>query len=390
MQSFERDRLTWLAYLMLAYLAYVQATLGPLMPFLRDELRLNYAVAGLHFSAAAVGGIIAGSIADRVVRRWGRRVAFWGGAIGMTTGVLLLALGRHQVVTIASALFTSFFTTLLLITIQATLSDRHGEQRTIAITESNIGASLCAVLAPLLIGTMQRTDLGWRGALFLVAAVLGVLVLGFRRQPIPDSAPTGQPATNGQVLPLPFWAYWAVIVLEVPIEWSMALWGADFLEKAVGLSRIDASTLIFVFYLAVAAGRIVGSRLVRTIRSTRLLLASMLTALIGFGLFWLSPVAPLNVAGLFICGLGFANMYPLMLALTLGTAPEQVNVASARISLGIGFCILLVPQALGLLADQTGVRIAYSIVGVLLILDIALVVLANRLAARRERDPEQG
>ena len=42
--SFTRDRFTWLAYLALAYFAYVQATLGPLMPFLRDELGMSYTV----------------------------------------------------------------------------------------------------------------------------------------------------------------------------------------------------------------------------------------------------------------------------------------------------------------------------------------------------------
>jgi fucose permease len=98
----------------------------------------------------------------------------------------------------------------------------------------------------------------------------------------------------------------------------------------------------------------------------------------------------LNVAGLFITGLGFANMYPLMLALTLGIAPQQVNVASARISLGIGFCILLIPYTLGLVAQVTDIRSAYSIVGVLLILDIALAILAGRLAAKRKRGQAQG
>ena len=55
---FLRDRFTWLAYLMLAYFAYLQAVLGPLVPFLRDELHLSYTVSGLHLSAFSIGMVL--------------------------------------------------------------------------------------------------------------------------------------------------------------------------------------------------------------------------------------------------------------------------------------------------------------------------------------------
>ena len=51
MPTFVRDRFTWLAYLMLGYYAYLQAANGPLMPFLRADLGINYTTGGLHFSA---------------------------------------------------------------------------------------------------------------------------------------------------------------------------------------------------------------------------------------------------------------------------------------------------------------------------------------------------
>ena len=62
---FTRDRFTWLAYLLLAFYTFLEAALGPLMPFLRAELALNYTCGGLHFSAFALGGppwLVIGSI----------------------------------------------------------------------------------------------------------------------------------------------------------------------------------------------------------------------------------------------------------------------------------------------------------------------------------------
>ena len=91
--TFNRDRFTWQAYLGLAYFAYFQAALGPLMPFLRDELNLSYTVGGLHFSAFALGMMLAGSTGDLIATRWGRYRTFWGGGIGMVLGIICFSVG---------------------------------------------------------------------------------------------------------------------------------------------------------------------------------------------------------------------------------------------------------------------------------------------------------
>ena len=131
---------------MLAYFAYLQASLGPLMPFLRDELSLSYTAAGLHLSAFAAGMIMAGSLGDRLAQRLGRRVLFWGGALGMAAGTLLLVAGRQAAATVGGVLVMGSLGSLLLVVVQATLSDRHGDQRAVALTEANVGAAAAGML----------------------------------------------------------------------------------------------------------------------------------------------------------------------------------------------------------------------------------------------------
>jgi hypothetical protein len=58
---FKRDRLTWLLYLLLGFYAFMQAALGPIVPFLRAELNLSYTVTGFHVSAFALGCLVRGS-----------------------------------------------------------------------------------------------------------------------------------------------------------------------------------------------------------------------------------------------------------------------------------------------------------------------------------------
>ncbi|MEW6579319.1 MAG: MFS transporter [Chloroflexota bacterium] len=384
---FARDRFTWLAYLMLAYFAYQQATLGPLMPFLRDELHLSYTVGGLHLSAFALGMVLAGMGGDALVRRWGRRRVFWGGGAGMAAGALLFVAGHHPALTIASALLMGVPGTLLMIMVQAALSDRHGARRAVALTESNIGASLASGLAPLLVGSLQRAGIGWRGALIVGVLGWGTLALrGRRAVTIPPHTPhpARSPATGRAArLPAVFWAYWLVIFLGVSVEWCVIFWGADFLETSVGLRRVDASTLMSVFFAAMLLGRILGSRLSRGAPIGPLLLAAVLVAAAGFFPFWLATAAPLNIAGLFVAGLGIANLFPLTLSAASDiVAREQADAASSRITLAAGLAILITPQALGTLADQIAIKNAYAVAAVFLVVAVGAILAANRRARR--------
>ncbi len=53
--AFSRDRLTWIAYALLAWFAYLQAAPGLVVPHLRDEFGLSYTTGGLHVAAFAAG-----------------------------------------------------------------------------------------------------------------------------------------------------------------------------------------------------------------------------------------------------------------------------------------------------------------------------------------------
>ena len=63
--QFVRDRLIWVYYALVGLNCYIMSALGPVMPFLRSELSLNYQLAGMHFSSLAVGTVAAGLLGDR-------------------------------------------------------------------------------------------------------------------------------------------------------------------------------------------------------------------------------------------------------------------------------------------------------------------------------------
>ena len=383
-----RDRFTWLAYLLLGYYAYLQAALGPVMPFLRDDLHINHTVGSLHVSAFALGMILAGVMADRLARRIGRRRVFWGGAAGMALGAVCLALARTAALTIPAALLMGALGSLLLILIQSTLADQHSTGRAIALTEANVVASICAGLAPVLVGSFQGSGVGWRGALLVGVAVVALLALYGRHIALPEqglAAPGGQAgrvldgARSAGGLPGIFWAYWVLTLFCVAIEWCVVVWSADFLHDAGGLSVVNAAGVLSVFFVAEVVGRVIGSRLTHSRSSMSLLLVALLVTLAGFPLLWLAPGAPLRVVGLLITGLGVANLFPLTLSAATGVAPRRADSASSRIALAAGIAIFTAPLVLGRVADTLGIQRAYSIIAVLVVLALAVASFAGRL-----------
>ncbi|MFT4041277.1 MAG: MFS transporter, partial [Thermomicrobiales bacterium] len=291
---FRRDALTWLMYGMLGVYNYLLSGLGPLMPSLRQELDLSYTVTSLHFSAWAIGMILAGLAGDRLVRAWGRRAVFWLGAAGLAAGAVALTLAKQPLLTIGSVLLMGAIGSLALVLIPAVLADRHGERRTLAIVEANTLSAATGALAGVLIGLGQTTPLGWRGPWLLILAVPLALFLRFRALPLPPppaapTSPSGR-ATPAR-LPAAYWAYWVTVVLVVGVEFSLIFWGADFLVSA-GLSVAAAATTVSLFLWGMVAGRLVGRQAAQRLPGERLLAVALALAAVGFLLYWLAPVLP--------------------------------------------------------------------------------------------------
>ena len=380
--GFARDPITWTAYGLVGYFAFTMTVLGPIMPFLREEQGLGYAAASLHFSAFALGGVLVGLLGNRVLVRWGRRSGLWGGAAGMALGALLLVLGPGAWATVPAALVMGTCGALLLVSSEALLSDRHGEWSAVALSESNVAASACAISAPLLVGAFAASGLGWRPALVAPVAALALLAaLTFFRSPGPperDVAREGGAPPGPRALPPRYWAFWVLVTLGVGSEWCVGYWGADFLDDSAGFTRPGAAAALTLFLVAMLLGRLLGSRLARAVPPTRLLAATLCVALAGFLVFWLSGGTAPALAGLFVTGLGIGSVYPLGVSAALAAAPGNADAAAARLAVGGGGAVLVAPFALGALADRVGIGTAFGVVAPMLLAAVALTIVAGR------------
>lgn len=379
---FRRDQFTWLAYLMLAYYAFLQASLGPLRSFLAAELRIDYTISGLYSAAFALGMTLAGLTADRLAGRFGRRILFWGGSAGMVLGMLLLTVGRTPPITIAATLLMAYIGSMSLIMIQATLSDHHGANRAIPLTESNTLAVVGATLSAVVVSLGEQQGITWRLVAY-VGVVVWVLLAAFNwRVPIPErrtDASTSQTRSNAP-LPRAFWGFWLVVFFATAVEASMVFWSTGFLEQALKFTPEDAALTVSLFGLGMIVGRAAGSILTRRYPTITLLLIAGGIVLVGFPLLWLVRSTPVNIFGLFLCGLGLANLFPLTLAAASTVGVNNPNAASARTSMGSGIAAAITPFALGVLADSVGIETAFGVLLPLTLMVVVVTLYARHLA----------
>lgn len=376
--AFVRNQFTLTAYLLLGFYAYLQTSLGPIMPFVRADLELNYTVTGLHVTGFALGMVTAGTTGAFLAEKLGRKRLFWGAGLGMVFGGVLLSLAQVAPLTILGAFTMGWLGSYLLVMIQSTLADEHGDKRAIALTESNIVASILAAIVPIVVGIGAGTILTWRVAMIVAGGLWLVIFAVSHNVTFPVAKTDSSDARSHKQLPRLFWFYWVVIFLCVALEWCVLFWSADFLDTVIGLPTEQAASVLSVFLVAMIVGRVVGSRLTYRYPPQRLMWLAVILIAVGFPLFWLGQVAWLNIGGLFIVGLGIANLFPLGLSIASMVGKNASDLASSRVSLGSGLAILIIPQVLGSTADLIGIFNAFTIIPIFVILLAIMLGLANR------------
>ncbi|MDQ6743279.1 MAG: MFS transporter [Candidatus Dormibacteraeota bacterium] len=382
MQKVSRGLTTWLSFLLLSLFNFLLTSLGASSERLRSELGLSRTQVGLHATVFAVGVIAAGLTANRMSRRFGRRAVVAAGAGGMAAGALLLAAGRTPAMTLGGAFAMGAAGSLMQVLLLALLADLHGRRSGAILAEANALSSLFAALAPSVIGVAVALGVGWRGALALGAAALIVTAAAFWRA-TPETV--GRPlvavaaeAPEERRLPSRYWRWWAAVVLAVCVEFSFVFWTADELRAAAAAAPALAAGAVAVFELALAAGRLLGARILSRLGNLPVLRLGMIIAAAGFAVFWSARSVWPALAGLALAGLGVSMLYPVSLARAIAAAGGRSDLGSARATLASGLAIGLAPFAFGVLADAGGVHAAYLVVPVLLL----GVWLASTLAAR--------
>jgi fucose permease len=379
--AYRRDATTWAAFGALFAFGFMNAVLGPALPYLRAAEHISYLVGALHQVAFALGGGLAGLLAVHERRSLDRTAVIVGGLLGAGLGGLMIGYGDTAAITIAGAMVTSLMATTALIRVWAALADIHGARRAVAMTEGEVSVSLAGIVTPLLMGALGATALHWRFTFVLGAGACVAACIWVRRLPMPPPAAHDRPETTSSApsagrrgsAPL------LVVVFAIAaLEFSLSFWLASYLDDDIGLTRNAAAVAVSGLYLANLVGRLVASRLARRASAERLLAAAFGVALAGTPFLLAATSLGVAAVGIAIVGCGIGAMFPLTSALYVKASPRSADGALGRVLSIASVGQLAGPLTAGAIAQATGLR-----TGLLVLPGLAFLAAAGLAAGVR-------
>jgi len=389
LQTHTRTR-TLPIFLAFFVMGFVDAV-GTLVGFAKTEFRLTGAEAGLlpffGFVAFALFSVPAGVLADRRGKRF----------------LLVLSLGVVLAGQIVASLSVSSYGRLLgaifLIGVGMAALQVAGNpmMRDVSapgryarnLTFAQFLKSLGSISGPYLTTLVIALVLPWHGIFPVFAAVtLVTLLLSLllpAREAEPDASAAERPASIASSFALlkePSVALAVLgIFLYVGAEVGLNSWLATYLSRTFGMDLASSATRLGpgLFFIALSAGRLLGSFVLNFLDARRFFRWSALLGLAGLGLLLVgSRTAALS--GIVLCGLGFANIWPLVFSLTIESRPDRSGALSGLMCMAI-FGGATLPALMGVAADRMGVVSAFLVPLACFAYLTALAFLGRRSAA---------
>mgnify|MGYP003148321311 CR=1 FL=1 len=327
---------------------------APLVPYVRERIEMTDAVFGLLLLCIGIGSLTWMPISGLLVARWGIRPV-------QLCSVALLALA------LAGMALTDSIGWLGL-----ALFCFGGSLGVIDVI-----MNIQAVLVETAVG--RRLMSNFHG-MYSLGAISGALIvaanLAIARGYLPNRAPGGGLAfvrPTGLVMLVGLMCFVVYLAEGAVLDWS-----ALYLTGEKGLEVARGGLGYAAFALMVTIARFAGAPLVNSLGTARVIAFGGMLAAFGIGLSLTADHWALALVGYGLCGLGCANVSPVLISSLSRQDGMPVQLA-VTVATTIGFAgVLAGPAMMGMVAHFSSLGMAFALLAVLL---LGIVPFCRRFAA---------
>jgi MFS transporter, FHS family, glucose/mannose:H+ symporter len=294
-------------------LGLFQSTLGPLIPVIRDDNELSSATAGLLVSGFYAGSLVSTAAAGALGERWARRYLVAVPTALLALGAVGLAWrGPWPVPLLAAAVAGLGFGGLVLV-VNTAMAGQPGERGVALANLVNGVFGLGAAAGPALVGLTRDGGYQYVFAALAVAVLLALPPLGLGGSThLPSVA--GRPRGRPVVLAL----FCALLFCYAGAETGLSSWESVHLE-AHGYATATASALTSLFWVGLAAGRLLVPFVTAGWAPPRIVTTALVAIALPLVLIGIGDVAP---AGYLLAGLVLGPIFPTVMAWNASTHPD--------------------------------------------------------------------
>ena len=321
---------------------------------------------------AAAGGSL---LADRVAARWGSRFALAGGltAVGVALGLTTFQTPTAVFVAILIGYGVGLGTVDASLSMQGVLVQaRLGRSVMNRLFAAYTAAAIVAALlmsAFVAGGAGASVAVGTAGAFALISAAAGWRGYEPARTVLPDVIGHRPRGTTRRVVLI----CGALIFTAFLADSAVSTWSTVYLHDSLQAADSVAPLGYAAYQFTVLVSRLVGDHLVPRTGRVAAATASLLVCAVGCGLVAAVPTIAAAVTGFALTGLGVGVLVPLAFSAAGHAVPGGSDEVIARVNLFNYGGALLGAVLLGLLSDPVGLRVAFllPVVGLLLTLPVA-------------------
>jgi len=347
---------------------------APLVPFAKARAGLDDAMLGMLLLCLGLGSLLSMPLAGLLAARHGCRPVMLATVLMMVLTLPLLAtVSAPWSIGLALLIFGAGIGAMdCVMNIQAVVVERDAGRAMMSGFHAfySIGALSGAALVALLLSVGTGALVA---CLVVVAGVLAITAGSARwwrteraaQEESSFALPRGVVAVIGAVCFISFLA-----------EGSMLDWSAVFLHDVRGVALAHAGWGFVAFNIAMTCARLLGDSVVNRLGASKAVLAGGLLACVGFALATLVPSFAVALLGYALVGIGCANIVPVMFSLA-GRQTRMPASAAIPAVTTLGYAgVLLGPAAIGFIAQQWSLPVAFLIAAGLL---ACVAVIGSRL-----------
>jgi fucose permease len=332
--------------------------LGATLPELSARLSLDLARAGALFSFLYLPQIPMVFLAGPLIDRLGKKPILVAGLLLCAAALMGIAYAPSYAVLTTMLVVLGVGGTSAMSASNTLIPDLYPENPSSALNLGGVFFGVGAIFFPSLVALMTAR-LGLVLTLWLIILLVEVLALVAILQTFPpasagggfDWSKAGRLAVNPAVIILAF-----VLFFYSALEISTAGWTRTFLQQDLLATPHTSQSILTMFWIAMMAGRLAASQVVKRVRGPNLLLFAALGAVAGLLLVATAHSITVAAVGIFICGLSYAPVFPT----TAGTASTYfpklfATVFGILMAVGLSAGVIL-PPAIGYVAKKATVR----------------------------------
>ena len=368
---------------------------GAVLPQVIREFQWSYTTTAVVLYASALGYFLATFISGVLIQRLGPRKVIVGGLLVQAVGLGFFGLTGSVAVNVALRLLIGAGAagTEVVVNFGVVRMERGGQSRLMNLMHAAFAAG--AVVSPLVVLLIAEAGSTWQmifrlGSALSLAMAAAMAAMPFSRLDAAVQAGR-EPASLGEVLRNPLVVLGSLILMVyVGVEIGVTDWVAEYCVETMSASPTYAGLLVSAFWVGLLAGRVGVSALYHGTRQGGLLLAMGVTSAVAMVAVMVTPSAVGVAVAVFVAGLGFSAIYPVVMALMGRHVGTGQSLAVAIASTGGGVGAFVFPFGLTAVLDQIGIARGFALyaglTGVMLALVIAAVGVVKRMEAQGRSD----